>query len=128
MKCMNTLFKAFLAMGIVFAFSIILGEIGPANADILTVVRSVGTPALANPTGPFVPATPFYFPKKFQVPREASDVFDREEDVEAIKAWLLREIVKGPGLDLIWTENLREELGAPAIRGEDLITILQKKR
>ncbi|MGD0625482.1 MAG: hypothetical protein ABSB32_12260 [Thermodesulfobacteriota bacterium] len=127
MKCLNTLFKAFLAMGIVFAFSITLGEIGPANADILTVVRSVGSPVLANPTGPFVPATPFYFPKKFQVPREASDVFDRGEDVEAIKAWLLREIVKGEGLDLIWTGNFREELGAPAIRGEDVITILQKK-
>jgi hypothetical protein len=127
MKCMNTLFKAFLAMGIVFAFSMTPGETGLANADILTVVRSIGSPVLANPTGPFVPATPFYFPKKFQVPREASDVFDRGKDVEAIKAWLLREIVKGQSLNLIWTEKLREELGAPAIRGEDAITILKKK-
>jgi hypothetical protein len=126
MKCMNTLFRAFLAMGIVFAFSITPGEMGLANADILTVVPSVGSPVLTNPTGPFVPATPFYFPKKFQVPREASDVFAGVEDAEAIRAWLLREIVKDQSLDLIWTEKLREGLAAPAVRGEDAITILKK--
>ncbi len=45
-----------------------------------------------------------------------------------MKAWLLREIIKGRGLDLIWGGNLEEELGAAVIRGEDIITILQKKK
>ena len=128
MKCMITLLKAFLAMGILFACSATFGEIGMANADILTIANSVGRPVLVSPDRPFVPAIPSYFSKRFLVYGEARDGFDGREDVEAIKAWLLREIVMGEGMDLIWTGNLKEELGEPAIRGEDLITILQKKK
>ncbi len=127
MKGMNTWFKGFLATGIVIAFGLTVGEIGVANADILTVISSVGNPVLASPIGPFVPAAPYYFPKKFLVSGEASDIFDSRESPEAMKAWLLREIVKGRCLDSIWSGNLEEEFGGPAIRGEDVITILQKK-
>jgi hypothetical protein len=126
MKCMVTLLKAFLAISIAFAFTTTLEKIEVANAGILTVVSSVGNPDLATPPGPLVPAIPFYSPKKFPVPGEASEVSDSRESVEAMKAWLLRAIVKDQGLDWIWTETWKEESGGPVIRGEDLITILQK--
>ena len=127
MKCMNTLLKAFLAMGIAFAFCITLEKIGAANAGILTVVNSAGNPAFPSPAGPLVPAIPFFHPKKFPVSGEASDAPDSRQSAEAMKAWLLREILWGGGLDLIWTGNLKEESDGPAIRGEDLISILQQK-
>ena len=126
MKCMNTFLKGFLAIGIAFAFSITLEKIGVADAGILSAVSSVGNPVLASPAEPFVPAVPSYFPKKYPLPGEASEASDPRESAEAMKAWLLRAILKGQGLDWIWTETLKKEFGGPIIRGEDLITILQK--